>query len=232
MDRKQFEKAYEPNPHKSPFTEVEFDEVAQVYKPLDQFNPRIASSLNAAWYGWRIRQVEVDQQQAKVEEQAKEIENLKSLIQGHELRHQQNLSIKQKLTRRSEEPQKQINSALEQIEKLYAKAESDYEKERNPYYDGMLSALDLAEQAIRGELEEQALKGEGTPNLNIDEKGECRHFSTTMFHEGKAECFHCDAVVNEDRKVIGKQKKAVWTVSKVKTFEETWDLNNKKEGDQ
>ncbi|HFG6845771.1 hypothetical protein U2E19_18515 [Acinetobacter baumannii] len=54
---------------------------------------------------------------------------------------------------------KQINSALEQIEKLYAKAESDYEKERNPYYDGMLSALDLAEQAIRGELEEQALKG-------------------------------------------------------------------------
>ncbi|MCE6627735.1 hypothetical protein KSA08_06220 [Acinetobacter pittii] len=56
---------------------------------------------------------------------------------------------------------KQINSALEQIEKLYSKAEYDYEKDRNPYYDGMLSALDLAEQAIRGELEEQALKGEG-----------------------------------------------------------------------
>ncbi|MFG4217921.1 hypothetical protein ACFZ81_09935 [Acinetobacter baumannii] len=53
---------------------------------------------------------------------------------------------------------KQINSALEQIEKLYSKAENDYEKDRNPYYDGMLSALDLAEQAIRGELEEQALK--------------------------------------------------------------------------
>ncbi|MDC4461206.1 hypothetical protein NQ653_07810 [Acinetobacter baumannii] len=135
-------------------------------------------------------------QQAKVEEQAQEIANLKSLIQGHELRHQQNLSIKQKLTRRSEELQKrvedlerklqiktrhceffeksrkghrglaihrkkQINSALEQIENLYAKAEIDYEKERNPYYDGMLSALDLAEQAVRGELEEQALKGEG-----------------------------------------------------------------------
>lgn len=79
---------------------------------------------------------------------------------------------------------------------------------------------------------EQALKGEGTPNINIDEKGECRHFSTTMFSNGKAECFHCDAVVNEEREVIGKQKKAVWTVSKVKTFEETWDLNNKKEGDQ
>ncbi|WP_198077786.1 hypothetical protein [Acinetobacter calcoaceticus] len=66
MDRKQFEKAYEPNPHKSPFTEVKFDEVAQVYKPLDQFNPRIASSLNAAWYGWRIRQAEVDANELKL----------------------------------------------------------------------------------------------------------------------------------------------------------------------
>lgn len=47
-------------------------------------------------------------QQAKVEEQAQEISNLKSLIQGHELRHQQNLSIKQKLTRRSEELQKRV----------------------------------------------------------------------------------------------------------------------------
>lgn len=66
--REGFEKAYEPNPNKSPFTEVKFDEVARVYKPLDQFNPRIASSLNAAWYGWRIRQAEVDGLQAKVEE--------------------------------------------------------------------------------------------------------------------------------------------------------------------
>lgn len=79
---------------------------------------------------------------------------------------------------------------------------------------------------------EQSLKGEGTPNINIDEKGECRHFSTTMFHEGKAECFHCDAVVNEEREVIGKQKKADWTVSKVKTYKETWGINNKKERDQ
>ncbi|MDW8489895.1 hypothetical protein R5R67_14570 [Acinetobacter sp. OYA S30] len=47
-------------------------------------------------------------QQAKVEEQAQEISNLKSLIQGHELLHQQNLSIKQKLTRRSEELQKRV----------------------------------------------------------------------------------------------------------------------------
>ncbi len=54
----------------------------------------------------------------------------------------------------------QIEKAIKQIEALYTKAEKDYEQDRNPYYDGMLSALDLAEQAIRGELEEQALKGE------------------------------------------------------------------------
>lgn len=56
-------------------------------------------------------------QQAKVEEQAQEIANLKSLIQGHELRHQQNLSIKQKLTRRSEELQKRVDKALELMQK-------------------------------------------------------------------------------------------------------------------
>ena len=54
---------------------------------------------------------------------------------------------------------------------------------------------------------EQALKGGSTPNLNTDENGECRHFSTTMFADGKAECFQCDAVVNEQREVIGKQSK-------------------------
>lgn len=74
--REGFEKAYEPNPNKSPFTEVKFDEVARVYKPLDQFNPRIASSLNAAWYGWRIRQAEVDGLQAKVEGLQKRVDSL------------------------------------------------------------------------------------------------------------------------------------------------------------
>lgn len=59
-DREDFEKAYEPNPHKSPFTEVTFDVQGQVYKPLDKFMPRIASALNAAWYGWRIRQSKID----------------------------------------------------------------------------------------------------------------------------------------------------------------------------
>lgn len=54
-------------------------------------------------------------QQAKVEEQAQEIANLKSLIQGHELRHQQNLSIKQKLTRKSEELQKRVQFLKQEL---------------------------------------------------------------------------------------------------------------------
>lgn len=56
---------------------------------------------------------------------------------------------------------------------------------------------------------EQALKDDPTPNLNTDENGECRHFSTTMFANGKAECFQCDAVVNGQRGVIGKQSKGL-----------------------
>lgn len=83
--REGFEKAYEPNPNKSPFTEVKFDEVARVYKPLDQFNPRIASSLNAAWYGWRIRQAEVDGLQAKVEELQERVD--KALEKIRDLKH-------------------------------------------------------------------------------------------------------------------------------------------------
>lgn len=44
-------------------------------------------------------------------------------------------------------------------------------------------------------------------DMNKDPDGNCRHFSTTLFNEGKAECFHCDAIVNEKREVIGRQEK-------------------------
>ena len=59
--RSEFEKAYEPNPHKSPFTEVRFNEENQIYEPLNPQLDRVARSLNAAWYGYRIRQTEVDE---------------------------------------------------------------------------------------------------------------------------------------------------------------------------
>lgn len=86
-------------------------------------------------------------QQAKVEEQAQEIANLKSLIQGHELRHQQNLSIKQKLTRRSEELQKRVDAAL----KLISEKSGDIH---------LNDCMVLGRFVDAGQLE-QALKGEG-----------------------------------------------------------------------
>ncbi|MEW0968181.1 hypothetical protein AB0T07_02520 [Acinetobacter baumannii] len=86
--------------------------------------------------------------QAKVEEQAQEIENLKSLIQGHELRHQQNLSIKQKLTRRSEALQKRVD-ALEKAEFKLAQVKAILQN--NPK---------LLESILVKKIE-QALKGEG-----------------------------------------------------------------------
>ncbi len=37
----------------------------------------------------------------------------------------------------------------------------------------------------------------------FQKKGEpCRHFSTTMFHNGRANCFNCLSIVNERREVI------------------------------
>ena len=66
--RSEFEKAYEPNPHKSPFTEVRFNEEKQIYEPLNPPRDRAARSLNAAWYGYRIRQTEVDELQKRVDE--------------------------------------------------------------------------------------------------------------------------------------------------------------------
>lgn len=111
-------------------------------------------AIGLQWEAWQ-------EQQAKVDELQKRVDDLESKLQI-KTRHSEFFEQSRKGHRGlAILRKKQINSALEQIEKLYVKAESDYEKERNPYYDGMLSALDLAEQAIRGELAEQALKGEG-----------------------------------------------------------------------
>lgn len=41
------------------------------------------------------------------------------------------------------------------------------------------------------------------PKLHKTDMGDCLHFSTTMFYEGKAECFDCGEVVNQARKIIG-----------------------------
>jgi hypothetical protein len=73
--RSDFEKAYEPNPHKSPFTEVRFNEEKQIYEPLNPPLDRVARSLNAAWYGYRIRQTEVDELQKRVDAAQKLIDD-------------------------------------------------------------------------------------------------------------------------------------------------------------
>ena len=61
--RSEFEKAYSPNPHKSPFTEVSFNDEKQIYEPLNPPLDHVARSLNAAWFGYRIRQTKVDELQ-------------------------------------------------------------------------------------------------------------------------------------------------------------------------
>ncbi|WP_151981542.1 hypothetical protein [Acinetobacter guerrae] len=63
--REEFENAYEPNPHKSPFTQVRFNQDKQIYEPLNPPINHIARSLNAAWYGWWIRQKKIDELQER-----------------------------------------------------------------------------------------------------------------------------------------------------------------------
>ena len=82
--RSEFEKAYEPNPHKSPFTEVRFNEEKQIYEPLNPPRDRVARSLNAAWYGYRIRQTEVDELQKRVDSTLKVVQSMRNEVKhGH-----------------------------------------------------------------------------------------------------------------------------------------------------
>ncbi|MFX5874116.1 hypothetical protein ABTE67_01210 [Acinetobacter baumannii] len=118
------------------------DELERDYEPSEWVESILKEMQNIA-----IRETDA-KWQAKVEEQAQEIANLKSLIQGHELRHQQNLSIKQKLTRRSEELQKRVAS-LEKTEFKLAQVKAILQN--NPK---------LLESILVKKIE-QALKGEG-----------------------------------------------------------------------
>lgn len=127
-----------------------FDVERNTFIAKCSYNPdsgNAAKVLRIAFGSWQ-------HQQAKVEEQAQEIANLKSLIQGHELRHQQNLSIKQKLTRRSEELQKQVDALELKLREIAGIARRARHGE---YYteSGRNAGLNIAAQL------EQALKGEG-----------------------------------------------------------------------
>ncbi|WNA15549.1 hypothetical protein [Acinetobacter phage HFM1] len=125
--REEFEKWLD---EKNMFMNIErrFDQESNSYKYC---------AIQWIWESWQ-------HQQAKVEEQAQEIANLKSLIQGHELRHQQNLSIKQKLTRRSEELQKRVDQQGLIIAKAMSIA-SDLQKSWSMFEIGK-----KLEQALKG----------------------------------------------------------------------------------
>jgi len=103
-----------------------------------------------------------------------------------------------------DELQKRVDAFKDQAAMLRETAKSRVYTEREQNI--LLSQADDIDNILGLE---QSLKGGSTPSLNTDENGECRHFSTTMFADSKAECFHCDAVVNEKREVIGKQSKGL-----------------------
>ncbi|MDC5349053.1 hypothetical protein OHW60_17840 [Acinetobacter baumannii] len=112
--------------------------------------PTNLATINGAYWAWVKRQAEMDEQQAKVEEQAQEIANLKSLIQGHELRHQQNLSIKQKLTRRSEELQKRVDGALKETQYALQYVEGDMRGNHEFLQMAMIRTFKALEQVLNG----------------------------------------------------------------------------------
>ncbi|HEO1785465.1 TPA: hypothetical protein VAM23_001971 [Acinetobacter baumannii] len=100
MDRKQFEEWFKTTDAFKLLEEMNYFKI-DLFIFKEHRSQYQHTTVQIAYMTWQ-------HQQAKVEEQAQEIANLKSLIQGHELRHQQNLSIKQKLTRKSEELQKRV----------------------------------------------------------------------------------------------------------------------------
>lgn len=113
--RSEFEKAYEPNPHKSPFTDVRFNEEKQIYEPLNPPLDRVARSLNAAWYGYRIRQTEVDELQKEnsalvhvVKSRDIQLENEK-----HEYDELMNKLVDSRM--KKADLQKQVDAALKMI---------------------------------------------------------------------------------------------------------------------
>lgn len=140
--------------------------------------------------GWESRQTEVDELQEKLDASEKTRSTL----------YEENVDLRAK----NDELQKRVDAVKGLAQTLWEKSE---EKHQQGKVWESKTLGECADEIL--DVLEQALKGGSTPNLNTDENGGCRHFSTTMFVDGKSECFHCDAVVNEEREVIGKQSKGL-----------------------
>lgn len=67
MSREEFEKAYQPDPRKSPFPFFKFNEETNLYEGYS-FDEHEVALINAAWWAWQ--------------EQQKRIEELKQSLKG------------------------------------------------------------------------------------------------------------------------------------------------------
>lgn len=157
--RSEFEKAYEPNPHKSPFTEVRFNEEKQIYEPLNPPLDRVARSLNAAWYGYRIRQTEVDELQRRNQMLN---DNIKE--QGQKLVYQNEViktQAEKLLGLRDEkaELQKRVDDLTQVMEELL----EEMKYPTATFEEVICSGVRELEQALKGEqYEEHRKKAEAT----------------------------------------------------------------------
>ena len=92
-----------------------------------------------------------------------------------------------------------LNSVLDERTKEWLQA-----IECGTYFENVAKPLKAENDELKKRIEiQQVLLDISKPKLHKTDMGDCLHFSTTMFHEGKAECFDCGAVVNQARKVIG-----------------------------
>lgn len=134
--REEFEIAYEPNPHKSPFTEVRFNQDKRIYEPLNPPHDYIARSLNAAWYGWRIRQKRVDFVEVQL-----------SLLRD------KNKTIEIELANsrdHADELQSRVDAALQEIKGAARWIDEDAIDDPEFIKGGALRALKRLEQALKG----------------------------------------------------------------------------------
>lgn len=122
--------------------------------------------------------------------------------------------------------QSEINQLKAELKRTKALAEKALDVSQRSSHTEMCIAQELNASSnpemLESERQMNALLTNENLRLEAEKAGlgktaisDCLHFCTTMFHDGKATCFGCDAVVNHDRKVIG--------VMEVKTLRGTND---------
>lgn len=75
MSREEFEKAYQPDPRKSPFPFFKFNEETNLYEGYS-FDEHEVALINAAWWVWQEQQKRIDELQLKVSEDSRILHNI------------------------------------------------------------------------------------------------------------------------------------------------------------